>query len=180
MSIEELSTILPPPANPKEVPSPVEFSAFEQEYSPLPEAYKEFIGRYGAGCIDGFLWIYSPIAANSNLSMKDQISRQLDAIRNALQDGGHFPYDVSERSGEFLPFGITDNGDFLLWRTVGSPNAWSIVVLESRLGYYEEFALSVVVFLVQVLTRRLRVSVFPDDFPSNEPKFVPVTDLMSY
>jgi len=176
MSIEELYTILPPPANPKEVPSPVELSAFEQKYSPLPDAYKEFIGQYGTGCIDGYIWIYSPIAANSNLSMKDQSSRQLDAIRNALQDDNRFPYDVSERSGELLPFGITDNGDFLLWRTVGSPNSWSIVVLESRLGAYEEFALSAAEFLVQVLTGKLRASIFPDDFPSSKPQFLPVAD----
>ncbi|MBE0536869.1 MAG: SMI1/KNR4 family protein [Phycisphaerae bacterium] len=176
MSIEELCKILRPPANPKEVPSPTELSTVEQEYSPLPDAYKEFIGLYGTGCIDGFIWIYNPTTNNSNLSMKDQIPRQLDAIRNALQDDGRLPYDVSERSRELLPFGMTDNGDFLLWRTVGSPNAWSIVVLESRLGAYEEFALSIVEFLVQVLSRKLRVSIFPDDFPSSKPQFLPVAD----
>ena len=173
MKMEKLIEILELPTNPHEVPSEAELSDFERKCSALPSAYKKFITRYGTGCVDGFIWIYNPSSENAYLALGSQVVRQLEAIRAATSENSGFPFDVSEDGGELLPFGITDNGDFLLWRTTGSPDSWPIVVLDSRLGSYEVLALSLIEFLIQVLSRKLVVSVFPDDFPSTSPQFSP-------
>ncbi len=173
MKIEKLAQVLEPPSNPHEAPSGAELADFERKCSALPSAYKEFITRYGTGCVDGFIWIYNPSSENNYLDLGSQVVRQMEAIRVATAENSGFPFDVSEERGELLPFGITDNGDFLLWKTTGDPDSWPIVVLDSRLGSYQVFALSLIDFLIQVLSSKVLVSVFPDDFPSALPQFSP-------
>jgi hypothetical protein len=61
----------------------------------------------------------------------------------------------------------------LYWRTEGTPSLWTIVVYEGRGPEYFEFQGSMTSFLEAVLSRQVRVRVFPDGFPSDAPDFAP-------
>jgi hypothetical protein len=72
-----------------------------------------------------------------------------------------------------LPFGITDNGDVLFWKTMGTPENWSVVVGNSRSPEYQEFQISMTSFIASVLNGTKRVAAFPEDFPNSSPSFKP-------
>ena len=44
-----------------------------------------------------------------------------------------------EPSG-MLPFAVTDNGDYLYWKTSGDPDSWDVVVAAAREPQYETFS----------------------------------------
>jgi hypothetical protein len=57
---------------------------------------------------------------------------------------------------------------------MGRPSSWAIVVCDSRASRWQEFRLSTGQFLAGLVAGKLVVDVFPEDFPSEKPEFVPV------
>jgi hypothetical protein len=141
----------------------------------LPDEYKEFISTYGTGGIDNFIWILNPFVLdeNFNLMERGKVIREayLESKQNFPQD---FIHDVYPDVGGLLPWAITDNGDEIYWRTDNNPNKWSIVIYGSRSSEYAEYNKSLVEFLYEILTKRLVCSIFPDDFPSEDPQFITI------
>ena len=58
MSLESLLTVLTPPANPAEPPTPEGWNDVEARLEELPHDYKAFIQHFGSGTIDNFLWCW--------------------------------------------------------------------------------------------------------------------------
>ena len=175
MSIERLINVLTPPSSPLEIPSEDEWRKFQLESTKLPGDYIEFIRKFGTGCIDDFIWIFNPSSKNEDLNLQNQIVKQLDALRGLGFGGEPIPFSLFPDRGGLLPFGVTDNGDVLFWKTKGDPSAWSIVIGESRSSNYEEYNLGISDFLAAILAAEIASAIFPTDFPSNYPKFIPIT-----
>lgn len=176
MSIDSLKTVLPTPSAPIEYFESRDLTAFENEFTRLPPDFSEFLKYYGTGVIDGFIWIFNPSSKNPHLNLFRQAKLQLDIFRE-LRARGNEPKDYSlfpEPDG-LLPFGITDNGDVLFWKTTGKPSEWNVVVAESRTPKYEEYSLNMTQFLSRLLTKQLSVAAFPADVPSESPTFTPIT-----
>jgi hypothetical protein len=82
------------------------------------------------------------------------------------------PFALYPDVGGLLPWGGTDNGDVLLWEAKGPPKRWSVWIQHSRFADYDRFEGGMVDFLVRLLTREFVTDVFPDDWPSDAPRFV--------
>jgi hypothetical protein len=172
MSIQSLVEILQPPDHPLEVPTQSDWAKIEQEFMPLPSDYKAFIVRYGTGYIDEFIWILNPFAANryGNLILrsKDYLGG-LREIREAAPD--EIPYPIFPEQGGVLPFGFTDNGDFIMWETKGQPDNWTVLVQAPRDPEFQRIETTMTTFLSRVLTEPGFCIIFPDDIPSPHPTF---------
>jgi hypothetical protein len=169
MCAAELSQILVPPSAPIELPSSHDWLAVDRAGYSVPAEYKQFVSQYGSGGIDGFIWVFNPGSPNPCLNLVAQIERQLDNLRGAQIPGlALYPHQ-----GGLLPFAVTENGDILGWRTRGSPDSWGVTVVDSRAPERVNFKERFFEFIAGVLTREVKCSIFPDDFPSKHPAFVP-------
>jgi len=162
-TLEQLLRIMPAPTTP--LAGSGDWQAVASTVgTALPGDYMAFISRYGTGCISGFLWVYNPFEENVRLNLLSRYRIILDGDREIRES---FPDDVPEplfpEAGGLLPWAGTDNGDRLYWRTIGDPDAWSVVVWESRGPQYESIALSMTGFLYAWLQGEIIVPVFPPE-----------------
>jgi hypothetical protein len=135
---------------------------------------KDFIAygkRYGSGTISvkAYSWeIYSPFRPSYPKFVKHFFARQ-DAYRKACETTdlslGLFP-----EPGGLLPFGHRDDVYFT-WKTEGESDHWTVTVLwVYNQGGFQAFDMGFSQFLVQLLTRRIRVAGFKS-------KWSPKTDI---
>lgn len=164
-----LRFLLPPPIKHQELPTENDWLAIERAFCPLPSDFKAFVSQYGTGSIGGFIWIFNPASRNEHLNLTTQIVTQLRALHDLTSLGlKGFP-----EVGGILPFGITDNGDVLAWKVLGSPDSWRVVVVDSRAPRYSEFEVGFSRFIGGVLERAFACRLFPSDFPSSHVTFHP-------
>lgn len=162
MTIDRLCGVVPPPQNPAE--------AFQGPWDPveaqlgtrLPPDYKEFVRLYGSGYFMEFLGVGVPSVQNVNVRLEAKVPAVSDVFR--AMDGGlpKHPYRYWPEPGGLIPFGSTDNGDYLLWLPDGAPEQWKVVVWD-RGGDFEVFDCDLTDFLAGVATGAIRPKAFPDD-----------------
>lgn len=174
MSIEPLLSVLSPPSAALEVPSDEEWRETQGRLTRLPSDYRDFLRIYGSGSVDNFIWIFNPSSGNENLNLCRQVADQLDVLHELKATGELVPFPLFPDAGGLLPFGVSDNGDVLLWKTKGDPCDWTVVVSEARCPNYEEYSQSMSDFLASVLAGKTVSAIFPDDFPSKHPRFAPM------
>lgn len=170
-----LERIISPPESPLEVPTDSEWDAYEARLgTPLPGDYINHINQYGTGGFDSFIWIFNPKANNTYFNLLDQAERILLGVRGARDKFGRekIPFRLFPELGGLLPFGTTANGDILYWQTAGEPERWTVVVNASRSADFEELEMNMSTFLGAVLSGQLRCKAFPDDFPTEDPRFI--------
>ena len=172
MSVIELAKLIPPPNNPDEAPQQNEWPRIEARIgTALPLDYKEFVSLYGTGKIDNFLWIFNPFSQNENMNLVTQLRVQLSALSELQAYGEVVPYQLFPDADGVWPFGITDNGDVLYWKTTGLPETWTVLVNEARSPDWEAFGMTMTEFLIKVLSRQLHPTAFPGAFPGSTPTF---------
>jgi hypothetical protein len=134
MSIENLVRIVSPPTTAADHGSAEGWEQCQQQLGlSLPSDYRQLIDTYGTGCWMDFLWVLSPFAKNTNLSLLTQAHLHLDGertIRALWPEQVPFPL-YPEPEGLF-PWAITDNGNRLYWQTCGAPEDWPTIIYESR------------------------------------------------
>ncbi len=174
-ALESLRNLMAPPANPSDLPNEGGWPSVELRLGiKLPEDYKKFVACYGTGAVDNFLWVLNPFSQNENLNLIKQAKAQLDAQRQLSEEFGiKCPYALYPDENGLFPWAISDNGDVLYWLCKGPPSSWLIVVNESRGPRWREYKISTCQFLAALVARELVVDVFPEDFPSESPEFVP-------
>jgi hypothetical protein len=159
MTIENLMKVVPPPAEP--------FEAFSGPWEPieseigtaLPQDYKKFVQLYGRGYFMEFLGIAVPRAQNPNARLEYQVR----AICSTFFDRDELPYPLWPTPGGLLPFGGTDNGDFLFWLPRGAPADWSVVVWDRGSCSFEPLECDLTDFLAGLATGEVLPKEFPDD-----------------
>lgn len=115
MTIEALIKMVTPPAEP--------FEAFRGPWEPieaelgtaLPQDYKDFVGLYGAGYFMEFLGIAVPRSRNRNVRLEVLVG----AICDTFVEREELPYPFWPDPGGLVPFGGTDEGDFLFLASTG-------------------------------------------------------------
>jgi|688.fasta_scaffold392787_2 hypothetical protein len=130
----------------------------------LPTDYKQFINHYGVSYVCTFVNVADPfINNNAHLNLKHFSDLLSDALHSTRGKFGTraVPYPIYPEQGGLLAWGATDNGDDLYWQTVGDPDAWTIVVNESRSDVYEEFPFGMVEFVLKVITGELVSEILP-------------------
>jgi hypothetical protein len=174
MSIDKLTTVLPPPANPVE--NRGDWAAVEKGLgTPLPRDYKDYIATYGTGSINDFISPCNPFSSNKNLSLQREIREQLEGLRGTREKFPDlWPIPLFPEEGGFLPWGKTDNGDVLHWVTEGAPDEWTVAVTAARDPEFEVHPFDMTEFLAKILTREIVCAVFPAKFPKGDPVFEPL------
>lgn len=179
MALSELTAVVPPPAEPGG--TGVDWDAVERGIGlRLPGDYKDFVARYGPGGFGDFLHPYQPDADDEELDLVDRQRADLDALREIQEE---FPEDVPYRlagPAELVSVALTDNGDIVYWHVTDpeDPDSWTITVNESRGPEWFRYDGPFTSFLADALSRRVEVTVFPEDFPDpgEAPSFIPYDD----
>jgi SUKH superfamily protein len=176
MSLDALVSVLPPPDAPVDAGSPAGWAAVEAELgTALPADYKAFVERYGSGVIGDFIRPFNPFSTNPNRNLKVQAETQLDALRQIQRKyPDEVPFPLFPEEGGYLPWGRTDNGDILHWKTAGPPDSWTAAVSASRDPEHQEFAEDMTSFLARLLRKEISTAIFPRSFPPASPAFLPV------
>lgn len=169
MTIETLiAAVLPPdgPTDPFNGPwGPIEVELGAE----LPPDYKDFARLYGCGYFLGYLNIAIP-GARYGLPLEQfvpETSRGFAALRDAR-------YSFWPIAGGLLPFGSSENADYLFWLTAGAPETWRIVVWSrGSLVEFEAFDCDLTGFLAGLVTGKIRPDAFPDGLVACDPVFAP-------
>jgi hypothetical protein len=138
----------------------------------LPADYKRLVEIYGEGEFDEFLTVYQPATPFLTMELAFQARRSAEILAG-LRAGG--PEHVPFAEGALRPVAGTDNGDTVYW-VLHSPDpaSWTIVANEARGHRWPQFAGGITDFLYAVLSREVRIPIFPEGFPgSRSPKFTP-------
>lgn len=165
MSIIALLAVVPPPVG--AVDEVHDWPDVERDIgTPLPSDYKAFIDRYGLGKLCDFIVVFTPSRGNPHVSLSIQIRQKLDVLQQLASEWGEeLPCPLFPARGGLLPFGATDNGDVLYWRTSGSPDCWTVVVNDARGPDFDDHDCSMTSFLAEVVSGQRRCSIFPRSFP---------------
>ena len=127
----------------------------------FPKDFLDYGKLYGSGTIsvNVYDWeIYSPFRLSYPTFVRRFFDRQ-DAYRKACETTS-LPLGLYPEPGGLLPFGHRDDVYFT-WKTKGEPEQWTVTVLwEYSQGGFQEFNMGFSDFLVQLLTRRIRVAGF--------------------
>jgi hypothetical protein len=173
MFFEKLTKILPLPEIPVEKPDAEDWVRLDTEFCKLPPDFKEFISSFGTGQVDNFLWILNPFSQNKFLNPLSQLELIRESFHIAEKDFGEKTPALFPNPEGLLPFGITDNGDTIFFKTIGPSSEWSIVVTSPRDPEKDEFLCGFTEWLTGILTRKLKSCCFPEDFPFEKHIFVP-------
>jgi hypothetical protein len=167
VTIENLITVVPPPAAPFGAYSgpwePIE----AQLGTPLPNDYKDFVRLYGHGDLMGFIGIHVPASWSPYM----RLVQEAWAIATAFKDDESLPLPMWPNPGGLLPFGKTDLGDTLFWLTRGAPADWQVVVMGRDPP--ETFDCDMTDFLARVAKGEISAGNFPDDLEPGELVFEP-------
>ncbi|NTU21995.1 SMI1/KNR4 family protein [Brevibacillus sp. HB1.2] len=175
MAIQKLKEILPPPIKAIHTGNEEAFNEFQDKLGVmLPNDYKQFVLTYGVGSIDDFIWVHNPFVENTALNLNEQMSDMLEAYNESRKNHpDHFKFPTFPEKGGILPWGGTDNGDELYWLTQGDPENWKVLIYGTRSSDFVQYALTMTDFLQKVLNKEIICEFFPEDIPSEAPKFTP-------
>ncbi len=162
-SVDALVALVGPGRRP---PPRVDWVAVQRAVgSVLPVDYRTLVDVLGPIAVAGFAGVFAPGCPNPNLDLLVQVGARLGALRELKQQEGEdaCPYPLWFEPDGLLPWGATDNGDVLYWRTRGHPDQWTVVVGESRGPMFEEFPIPTADFLHALVEGRLASQVLPED-----------------
>lgn len=159
MTVESLVRVAPPPVAP--------CRAFKGPWAPIeaelgvvfPPDYKEFVRLYGCGYFVGYLNVAVPRCGDAGLRLEEFVPEIVRKFWAAGSRRDRFWPSV----GGLLPFGYTENAEYLFWLTRGPPDEWPIVVWDrdSETGF-ELFECDLTEFLAGLATGVLAPEAFPD------------------
>jgi hypothetical protein len=174
--LDDLRRIAPPPALPTGRAPDTDRVRHELGVD-LPADYVALVEEWGGGVFDDFVTVYEPGHPNPNLELVEEARRWSWAQRRLREQGGKpgkdlLPYSPEIEPGGLLAWGASANGDPCFWHLRSlDPNSWIVAVQEARGPDFHVHGGELADFLVGLLERRVRVSVFPEDFPSQDPGF---------
>ncbi|MFS8101710.1 SMI1/KNR4 family protein [Lentzea alba] len=147
-------------------PAPeVDWAAVESDLgTALPTDYRVLVDNYRVLNIGDFLSVFRPVGGEDEFSLREFADQTLTNFRGLREDlPSDFPHPLYPEPGGLLPWGVTDNNDFLCWLVQGEPDQWPVVVTD--VGNWWTHHGNMQSFLVGVLTGDVRCPIFPDDFP---------------
>lgn len=172
MTIEQLRQVVPPPASPIEVPSDDLWDRVRRTFGDLPPDYRDFLRAYGTGCLCEFIWIFNPATPNRHLNLPAQ-SVELSEVFRTINASGLEPHiPIFPEPHGVLPFGTTDDGDFLVWETGGRTADWPVSIMPAREPRIA-FSVGMTAFLVGVLDGSIDCDALPADLASAPRVFTP-------
>lgn len=170
MWIDDLKEAMPPPSG--GVGGEPRWEAVEAALGlPIPRDFKLLVEAYGDGGMGDFIWLLHPASGSPALRMVGTV-KGMDEDYAWLREGhpADFPLPSLPEQGSFLPWALTDNGNYLGWIVEGQdPEAWPVAVLDDEHGHPERFAMPLGPFVLGLATGTVMPTMFPptvfDDLP---------------
>ena len=142
----------------------------------VPPAHVELTNLYGAGVFDEFIILYVYGHPNENFDIgsrtresRSSLSRkEIPQLRSVLAAYNKRPEDL-------IHWGSSYNGDSFFWIPDGEPNQWPTLLVAARQFDQEVLVGDSTSVLLSLLTGATRTHILPDDFPSEEPMFEPLS-----
>jgi hypothetical protein len=167
MALDDIIRVCPPPEKPVQIPDTTHCTALESDLGiTLPQDYKAFLARYGSGCFgayeaDGFFdlaYVLSPAAPDdkhgqSALRWMKRLSDDIHAIQQRF--AGKVPHPTGSAPGALVYVGGTTTQHCFYWRTVGAPDAWTIVACDRYCKPWFEWGGDITSFLAAMVERRV-------------------------
>jgi SMI1 / KNR4 family (SUKH-1) len=142
--LDELTSLVPPPADP---PPRVDWDAARAALGvELPADYRALVERYGGGSIAG-LGLLVPGHPNRHVDLVRQVEPQRRALEALIDQGIEQRY----APGELLPWGIDEGGNVVWWLMRGD---WPVVANEARGEGWQRFDGGAAAFLAAILSGR--------------------------
>ncbi|MHC4202866.1 MAG: hypothetical protein ACYSU0_22985 [Planctomycetota bacterium] len=169
--LPQLLKLIPPPPNPLD---PGTLEAWVKVKGALntglPRDCESMIDAYGVGTLAGFVNLRSPCATMKWLDYVKWCNETLEHTRGTRATlPEKVPFPVFPEPGGLLPWASTIDADNLYWRTDGSPENWTTVIVGRHELLPDEFPLSTTEFLVKWFSNELSIQVFSDEpFASDE------------
>jgi hypothetical protein len=159
MTIEALVQVLPPPEAPT--------ASFSGSWGPveaelgtrLPQDYKDFVRLFGSGYLFEFMGINVPYSGNPNVRLVSEAR----AIYRIFIDDDELEQPLWPVPAGLLPFGSTDNGDYLFWKTKGDPDDWTVAIWSRGDVAFEFLDCGLTDFLAGLATGTNIPQCLPDD-----------------
>lgn len=146
--LEELLSILPP-MNP--IGSHGDWAAVESDLGLLlPEDYKQFISRYGAGTISGLIVVGNPFV--QPVTPRKFWQNWVDIYRDIAAYGTKILYDLYPDCPGLLPCGDYADFDIINWLTGKDANDSELIYYSRSEGFFNLGRTTLTQFLVQLLT----------------------------
>lgn len=169
MTIENLLKAVPPPAEPFEAYLGT-WELIEGDLgTALPQDYKDFVRLYGSGYFLEFMGVDVPRSRNPNLRLETNVPSICRLLRT-LED---LPHPVWPAEGGMIPFGCTDNGDYLSWIARGHPDDWPVAIWEVRGGKFEVIECDLTDFLAGLASGAIASEILPSDLAPCDRAFQP-------
>ncbi len=152
--IEELKSILPPPASAPECDEGQLRRNQKALRVKFPDDYIEFGRIYGNSAIRcGYDWyVVSPFSPMFLEIAMRHARNQMEY--KASQEVEGMPFGIFPELGGILPFATTGGGDWVGWITDGAPNEWTVVDMENYdHGQYELLDMGFAEYFCRVLSR---------------------------
>lgn len=172
-----LAAVLPPPDEPV---SPATDEALDQAEAQLgtrlPTDYREFLKAYGSGSFYEFFFATNFADPNDMHGFKGLMDVLLANLKTDRPhpDRALYNYDAFPSNGGLLPWGGSNNGDFAFWHTVGAPDEWTVLLIDSDWLEATRYEMNATQFLAGWVARSLVPPGFPEDLIEPlEPVFYP-------
>jgi hypothetical protein len=173
MNLGTLENIIRPPRQPLESGESIGWDVIEKQLgTKLPEDYKKFIRYYGTGSINEFLFVLNPFSVNRHVNLVERGQVEREAFQTSKANFPKYYFDeIFPNIGGLLPFGITDNGEVLYWRTAGRVEHWTVTVYESRGPGHINYGIDMTSFLRGMLSGTIDCKLLPNSFFKAIPTF---------
>ncbi|MCF2860457.1 SMI1/KNR4 family protein [Pseudoalteromonas sp. SMS1] len=134
----------------------------------LPNDYKSICMKFDIGGFYSYLYLFSPKMEGGVDTVHKKISNNIDMMLENLDGFPEFyDYKVFPEKGGLLPFGYSDNIDYLCWVCEGESSEWKVAV-RSQDGYdVEYFDYTLIDFLIALWTTK-DMSKILGDFTNGE------------
>lgn len=140
---------------------------------PFPKDYQQFIEYWGHGKFADFIHFFHPHTDLKALVLPQAV--QGFVYSYATMKSGHpdrFPMPIIPEKGGFLPFAITDNGDYFGWIISDKPtDEWPVAALLDEEGVAVDLEMSFPAFMISMAEGTIRKDIFPDSFFRKPPEF---------
>ncbi len=173
MSLQQLLEIafpLPPPIDAGRAEQWKEVEAALK--TQLPSDYKNLVSNYGVGYFGNYVTVLNPFYPEHQYPSILALYKKSYEMLHENRQEWDCPYPFFPEAKGLLPWGKDDTAGLLCWLTVGSPDTWQTVVLNSNWQVCEEYPMTATEFLFSWLTRQVAPSFYPlECYPFHEPLF---------
>ncbi|WP_091638506.1 hypothetical protein [Micromonospora pallida] len=135
----------------------------------VPQDYTWLVDAYGPGCFDGFLHVLQPKSRFEPIRIGSFGEKYRERIKAQIETGR----TIRHAPEQLQPVARTEDGDVISWVMMPAEHSasWGLTINNPSRSEWLSFEGGIASFLHAVFVDGLRMSFFPEGFPSSSPAF---------